>query len=86
MYSAIEQFRDNLLRARQLGELVESLRRIITPAIDLSDIWRAQMVLGVSALDHLIHEIARLGMIESSKANEAENRCVLEIPATTLTP
>jgi hypothetical protein len=38
-----------------------------TVAIDVSDMLRAQIVLGVSALDHLVHEMARLGMIESAK-------------------
>lgn len=67
MHSAIQQFRDNMLRARDLGRLAAAVGKIITPVIDVSDMWRAQVVLGVSALDHLIHEMARLGMIESSK-------------------
>lgn len=66
MYSAIRQFRDNLHRARELGVLSSAVASITTAAIDVSDMWRAQIVLGVSALDHLIHEMARLGMIESA--------------------
>ena len=67
MHSARQQFQDNLLRARELGKLAAAVTQITTPAIDVSDMWRAQVVLGVSALDHLIHEMARLGMIECSK-------------------
>ena len=67
MHSALQQFRTNLLRARELGMLAAAVTQITTTAIDVSDIWRAQIVLGVSALDYLIHELARIGMIEISK-------------------
>lgn len=67
MHSALQQFRINLLRARELGTLAAAVTQITTTAIDVSDMWRAQIVLGVSALDYLIHELARIGMIEISK-------------------
>lgn len=35
-----------------------------TPAIDTTDLLRTQIVLAVSALDHYIHELTRLGMLE----------------------
>ena len=41
-----------------------ALSRLTTHAIDTTDILRAQILLTVSALDHYIHEITRLGMIE----------------------
>ena len=34
-----------------------------TSAVDASDMLRAQLVLAVSALDHYVHEITRLGML-----------------------
>jgi len=37
---------------------------MVTPAVDLTDILRAEIVMIVSALDHYVHELARLGMIE----------------------
>ena len=77
MHSAIHQFRENMLRARELGKLAEAVGKIITSAIDLSDMWRAQIVLGVSALDHLIHEMARLGMIESAKGTRPKTDAFL---------
>jgi hypothetical protein len=67
MRDAIDQFQANLLRARELGKLAAAVRQMTTAAIDVSDMWRAQIVLGISALDHLIHEMARLGMIETAK-------------------
>lgn len=67
MRSAIEQFRGNMLRARELGGIAAAIAKITTLAIDVSDLWRSQIVLGVSALDHFVHELTRLGMIETAK-------------------
>ncbi len=64
MYSAIQQFRANIARVRGLGGLYVSLSRLTTPAVDATDVLRAEVVLTVSALDHYVHEITRLGMIE----------------------
>jgi hypothetical protein len=72
MHSALQQFRSNLLRARELGTLATAVTQITTTAIDVSDMWRAQIVLGVSALDYLIHELARIGMIEISKGTRPQ--------------
>jgi hypothetical protein len=67
MRSAQTQFKKNLARVRELGGVAAAVQALTTPAIDVSDLWRAQLVLAVSALDHFIHELARLGMIECAK-------------------
>nr|WP_237396002.1 HEPN domain-containing protein [Okeania sp. KiyG1] len=41
-----------------------SVKAQSTPALDLSDILRAALVLAVSALDYYIHEVVTLGMLE----------------------
>lgn len=64
MLSAIHHFHENINRVRQLGGLYKALCHLTTPAIDATDILRAQIVLAVSALDHYIHEVTRLGMLE----------------------
>lgn len=64
MHNAIQHFRANIARVHALGGLRQALSRLTTSAIDTSDIMRAQIVLTVSALDHYIHEITRLGMLE----------------------
>jgi HEPN superfamily RiboL-PSP-like protein len=64
MQAAIDQFCENLARARSLAGLAQSLSSLTTAAVDLSDILRASLVLAVSALDHFVHEFARLGMLE----------------------
>jgi hypothetical protein len=64
MHNVIATYRDNIVRVRALGGLNQALSSIVTVAIDLSDILRAQHVLAVSALDYFIHEAARTGMLE----------------------
>jgi len=41
-----------------------ALVQMTTSVVDATDILRTQIVLSVSALDHYVHEITRLGMIE----------------------
>jgi len=69
MRAALDQFRENLARARTLAGLALSLSNLTTEAIDLSDILRASLVLAVSALDHFAHEFVRLGMLEVHQGN-----------------
>lgn len=66
MQRALDQFHANLVRVRSLGGIHASLAASTTPALDLSDLLRAQIVLAVSAFDTLVHEVARLGMLESA--------------------
>jgi hypothetical protein len=64
MKASLDQFEENMGRARALSGLADSLLAITTVAVDLTDIYRASVVLGVSALDHFVHEFVRLGMLE----------------------
>lgn len=64
MHSAIQHFKSNIERVRAVGGLFEGVSHLTTSAIDGTDLLRAQIVLAVSALDHYIHEVTRLGMIE----------------------
>lgn len=63
MNKAIDAFRTSMDRARHLGGLHEALSSLTTSAVDASDLLRAQIVLGVSALDYYVHEITVLGMV-----------------------
>lgn len=67
MLSAKTQFTENLRRVRELGTIAGAVQTLTNATIDVSDLWRAQIVLSVSALDYLVHELARLGMIECAK-------------------
>lgn len=69
MQSALDTFRLNMSRVRDLGAMYSTLKAQTTQVIDFSDILRAELVLAVSAFDHYIHEIVRIGMIESYRGN-----------------
>jgi len=63
MQVAIDQFRLSLSHVRNLS-LVHRAASEHSPGLDTTDVFRAQVVLVVSALDHYIHEVSRLGAIE----------------------
>jgi hypothetical protein len=69
MKPALDQFNENISRARVLSGLARSLAALTTTAVDLSDIYRASLVLGVSALDQFVHEFVRIGMREVHRGN-----------------
>jgi hypothetical protein len=64
MRQALDRFHDNLSRAKNLSALSQSLDTLTTAAVDLSDLSRAALVHAVSALDHYVHELVRIGMLE----------------------
>jgi hypothetical protein len=77
MQSALDQARANIGRVRNLGAIHKALNAQTTGAIDLSDMLRAELVLGVSALDHFVHELVRLGMLEVYRGNRAQTPAFL---------
>ena len=72
MQSAFDQFRISISRVRDLIAVHNSVQVISTPALDLSDILRAALVLSVSALDYYVHEVVRLGMLEIYSGSRPE--------------
>lgn len=64
MQVAINQFRSNITKVKDLGGLHQALTQLTTTVLDTSDLLRAQIVMAVSALDNYIHEVTRLGMLE----------------------
>lgn len=64
MQSAYELFRKNTVSARQMVGLFVSFRTTTTAALDTSDLLRNALVGAVSALDHLVHEVVRMGVLE----------------------
>lgn len=77
MQAAIDQFRVNIARVRNLGVIHNTLNVQTTAAIDLSDILRSELVMAISALDHCIHEIVRLGMLEVYRGIRPETSAFL---------
>jgi len=64
MQQAIDQFRQNVDRVRNIHAIYLRVSSMVTPAMDLTDVLRAEIVMIVSALDHYVHEVTRLGMLE----------------------
>ena len=64
MLDILEQFRENIERVRDVGGLYDVLSQQTTAALDLTDLLRSQIVMVVSALDHYVHGITRVGMLE----------------------
>jgi hypothetical protein len=52
MQVAIDQFRANIHRVRNLHTLFTYFSTVTTTVLDLSDLLRVQLVMAVSALDH----------------------------------
>lgn len=65
MQSAIEQFRRSVVQVRNIGVIHSYLSNMTTSALDKSDLLRTQIVMCVSALDYYIHEVTRVGMVET---------------------
>ncbi len=65
MQRALNQFDNNLKAVKEMEALHIHLTNNLKLSNDLSDILRAQLVYAVSALDKLIHELVRIGMLKS---------------------
>lgn len=77
MQGAIDQFRANMARVRNLGAIYKALKAQTTKVIDLSDILRAEFVLAVSALDQYVHELVKTGMLEVYNGKRAQTQAFL---------
>lgn len=64
MNSAIFQFRNNLRTIREIEVLYYHLKNTLRLPNDLSDLLRSEIVYSISALDKLIHELVKIGMID----------------------
>lgn len=68
----VAAFRENLAYARHLCNMGVALQAQVTSAMDVSDLYRAALVHGVSALDHFVHEEVRVRMLALSGLDSAE--------------
>lgn len=82
MQAAIDQFRKNIERIRNMGSMYLVMNVQTTEVLDLSDMLRSELVLAVSALDQFIHEIVRLGMLESYNNSRPQTDACLRFQVT----
>jgi len=75
MHNAILQFRSNLTSVKELDKIytlvVEHFPLLAEQAFE---ILRAEVVLTISAMDCFIHDIVRLGMIDTFKGNRQASK------------
>jgi len=69
MQQAKSQFQENIQRIRELDAVYIHLTENQALGVDLSDLLRAEIVYAVSALDKLVHELVRVGMLEIFEGN-----------------
>lgn len=82
MQAAIDQFRTNIQRVSNLGNIYKILKNQTTEILDLSDILRAELVMTVSVLDYYIHELVRLGMLEAYNKKRVQTPAFLRFQVT----
>ena len=82
MLDILEQFRENIRRVNALGGLYDVLSQQATSAPDLTDLLRSQIVMAVSALDHYVHEITRVGMLEVYDGKRPQTPAFLRFQVT----
>ena len=68
MQIALEVFRANIGRSRDLIAIYRAMEEQTTGALDLSDVLRAALVQAVSSFDLYVHELVRLGMLEAYRS------------------
>lgn len=65
MQKAFKQFNSNIKAVKEMDVLYHYLTKDLKLPNDLSDILRSQLVYAVSALDKLIHELVKIGMLQA---------------------
>jgi len=65
MNSSIVHFNKRIQEIKDLTSTIDHIDGMTTTALDISDLYRSQIVLTVSALDHLIHEFVLEEMMET---------------------
>jgi hypothetical protein len=83
MQRAFDQFKDNIKYVKELDALYVHLKDTLHLPSDLTDLLRAEWVYTVSAMDKLIHELIRIGMIEAFQGRRIRTNKYLSFGVTT---
>ena len=84
MQVALEVFRANVRRSRDLIAIFRAMRIQTTQVLDLTDVLRAALVNTVSSFDLFVHELVRIGMLESYSSERAKTKAFLRFQVTLL--
>ena len=69
MHNSLQAFKRNIVTTRELASLHEHLNTHVRMPLTFDDLLRFQIVYSVSAFDKLIHDVVRIGMVETFKGN-----------------
>ncbi len=72
MQTAYNQFLANIGEVKKLEDLFHFLKYTQGLPNDLSDLLRAEIIYSISALDKLVHELVRIGMVQAFKGNRSK--------------
>lgn len=64
MNNSIIQFQNNILETKDLTSTIDQIDGMTMNVLDISDLYRSQIVSTISSLDHFIHEFVHEEMIE----------------------
>ncbi|HEY4286958.1 MAG TPA: HEPN domain-containing protein [Puia sp.] len=82
MQRAYDQFIDSMKYVKELDSLYLYLTDTLHLPNDLTDLLRAEWVYSVSALDKLIHDLIRIGMVDAFQGNRTKTRKFLSFGIT----
>jgi hypothetical protein len=74
MQTAHNQFLSNIRYIKELDTLYVHLKDTLHLPNDLSDLLRAEIVYAVSALDKLVHELIRIGMLQTFEGSRVRTK------------
>lgn len=82
MTSSFAVFKEIIKETRNSSSLYSYLQNVVHPPYDYSDLLRWQWAQSVSALDKLIHDLVRVGMLEIFQGNRAPTSKFLTFPVS----
>jgi len=66
MLNSYQRFKDNVRRLHNMEAIYQYLNNVVrVPSADIDDILRNQLTSLISSLDKFVHDVVRVGMIES---------------------
>lgn len=80
MHKALEVFNENIEAAKQSGGIYQYLSESVVGPISFDDLLRSQLVNAVSAFDKLIHDLVRIGIVQTYLGQRAATPKYLSEP------
>lgn len=82
MQRAFDQFKNSMQYVKELDALYVHLKDVLMLPNNLTDLLRAEWVYTISAMDKLIHDLIRIGMIEAFQGSRVKTKKFLSFGIT----